>query len=66
MMGIVGFQTKKALKAAKGETPQFIETSMFGNEFHGDGKYVVVGPTPKKRIWFAQVTVADGVIAKVT
>ena len=65
MMGISGFKTKKALKAAIGETPCFIETSMFGPEFKGDGRYTVVGPDPYQRNWYATVTIKDGRISKV-
>lgn len=65
-MGIRGFKTKKELKAAVGQVPRFIETSAFGPEFKGDGSYVVVGPDPYHRRWFATVTVRNGVIAKVT
>lgn len=60
------FITKKELKGAVGERPDFEETSMFGPEFHGDGKYTVVGPNPLLRRWFATVTVEDGLIARVT
>ena len=69
MMGIAGFKTKKALKeAAKLNCvrPVFIETSMFGLEFKGDGEYTVVGPSPEVRKWYATVRVTDGVIAKVS
>lgn len=66
MMGISGFKTKKELKAAVGQTPEFIETSLFGNEYKGDGRYTVVGPDPyNKRSWYATVTVRDGKIGKV-
>lgn len=65
MMGISGFATKKELKAAIGERPNFIETSMFGAEFHGDGEYAVVGPDPYVRKWYATVAVVDGLIARV-
>lgn len=66
MIGIEGFRTKKELKAAVGQVPNFIETSMFGPEFKGDGRYTVVGPDPySKRDWYATVTVRDGRIAKV-
>ena len=64
-LGIAGFDTKKALKAAIGEVPDFIETSMFGDEFNGDGTYTVVGPSPYVRKWFATITVSNGCIAKV-
>lgn len=65
MMGIAGFKSKKELKAAVGKTPSFIETSLFGPEFNGDGSYNVVGPHVNKRDWFATVTVKNGVIASV-
>ena len=65
MMGISGFQHKKQLKAAVGEQPLSIETSVFGKEYHGDGKYTVVGPSPQVRKWYATITVAGGVIARV-
>ena len=66
MMGIAGFKHKKDLKAAVGKEPSFIETSLFGTEFHGDGEYTVVGPSPEKRVWYATITVTDGLIAKVS
>ena len=66
MLGISGHKTKKSLKGAVGQTPNFIETSIFGAEYKGDGSYCVVGPDPYVRKWFATVTVKDGVIAKVT
>lgn len=59
------YATKKELKGAIGERPDFEETSMFGPEFHGDGQYTVVGPHPLSRKWFATVTVTDGLISKV-
>ena len=67
MMGIRGFKTKKELKAAVGQRrPSFIETSMFGNEYKGDGEYTIVGPDPYDRRWYATITVKDGLISKVT
>lgn len=65
MMGISGFTSKKELKEAVGQRPHFIETSIFGQEFRGDGSYVVVGPTPYTRKWYATVTVSDGMIERV-
>ncbi len=65
MMGIQGFHTKRALKEAIGQEPQFIETSMFGPEYKGDGVYNVVGPSPYKRVWYATVTVKNGMIKAV-
>lgn len=68
MLGIRGYRRKKDLKERGiGRIPNFIETSMFGLEYKGDGQYAVVGPDPyMKRDWYATVTVKDGVIAKVT
>ena len=64
-MMAASYKTKKACKESLGEAPRFIETSMFGPEFKGDGTYTVVGPEPYDRKWYAQVTVTDGVISKV-
>jgi len=58
-------KTKKDLEAAVGKSIEFEETSMFGPEFKGDGKYAVVGPSPTVRKWFAQVSVVDGKISRV-
>ena len=67
MMGIRGFKTKKALKDGIGQRPNFIETSLFGPEYKGDGDYTIVGPCPyTQRKWYATITVADGKISKVT
>ena len=65
MLG-ASYKTKKACKESIGQAPRFVETSVFGDEFTGDGKYTVVGPSPYQRKWFAQVTVTKGVITKVT
>jgi len=55
------------LKQAIGKEPSFIETSMFGAEYKGDGKYCVVGPCPfTKRSWYATITVKNGLIDKVS
>jgi len=65
-MGIYGSKTKKELKTRIGETPNFIETSVFGNEYKGDGTYCVVGPSPDVRKWFAEITIKNGKISRVT
>jgi hypothetical protein len=64
MMGAT-YATKKALRESAGKPLRYVETSMFGNEYKGDGKYTVVGPSPYERKWYATVTVRDGVITKV-
>ena len=61
-----GYETKKELKAAVGKPLSYNETSMFGDEYKRDGKFAVVGPSADRRKWFAEVTMKDGKIAKVT
>ncbi|MDE3022794.1 MAG: hypothetical protein KGI54_13210 [Pseudomonadota bacterium] len=56
------YQTKKALKAAVGQTLDYSETSFFGAEYRDNGSFPV---TNVKRSWFANVTMANGLIAKV-
>ena len=67
MMG-APYPTKKSLREHIGKEFRFIETSMFGEEYHGEGSYTVVGPDPyNKRTWYATVTVdKNNVIVKVT
>lgn len=64
MMGAT-YATKKDLKAAVGQSLRYVETSIFGEEYRADGRFCVVGPSPEKRKWFAQVTMVAGKIAKV-
>lgn len=64
MMGAL-YPTKKELKANIGNELVYEETSIFGYEFVRDGKFCVVGPSPRKRVWYASVTMKDGKIAKV-
>lgn len=64
MMG-ASYSTKKELKASVGKPLHYVETSMFGQEYKADGTFCVVGPSPDKRVWFAEVTMKDGLIAKV-
>jgi hypothetical protein len=66
MMG-ASYPTKKALKASIGKPLSYIETSMFGPEYTPNGKFCVVGPDPyRNRKWYAEVTMKDGIIAKVS
>ncbi len=65
MMG-AGYPTKKALKEAIGKPLRYEETSMFGAEYRENGTFAVVGPSPTNRKWYAQVTMKDGLIAKVS
>ncbi len=66
MMG-ASYKTKKELKAAVGKPLRYVETSMFGQEYKSDGKFCVVGPCPyTNRKWYAEVTMENGLIKKVT
>jgi hypothetical protein len=65
MMG-ASYKTKKSLKESVGSELRFVETSMFGPEYNPNGKFCVVGPSPYERKWFAQVTMVDGLISKVS
>lgn len=60
------YKTKKELKASVGKSLRYEETSMFGAEYRENGKFAVVGPGAYERKWYAQVTMKDGKIAKVT
>ena len=65
MMG-ASYKTKKALKDSVGQPLRYVETSVFGEEYKANGRFCVVGPSPYERKWFAQVTMKDGLIAKVS
>ena len=65
MMG-ASYKSKKDLKAAVGQSLRYVETSMFGPEFRANGKFCVVGPSPYERKWFAEVTMENGLIKKVS
>ena len=62
------YPSKKELKTKVGQPLKYIETSMFGDEYMPDGKLVVANRphiTGLGREFFAQVTMKDGLIAKV-
>lgn len=65
----VAYESKKALKAAVGQSLRYIETGPFGPEYKPDGVLTVAGrphvSRTVKREFFAQVTMADGKIVKV-
>jgi hypothetical protein len=66
---VVRYNSKKDLKAAIGERLRYIETSMFGPEYLSTGSFVVAGRphiTGMKREFFANVSMADGIITKVS
>ena len=63
------YPTKKELKAAVGERLKYRETSMFGEEYNPNGTFCVANRphlTKIGREFFAQVTMRDGIIWKVT
>lgn len=64
---VSGIPTKKALKALKGTSiePYIVETSLFGPEFRPDGVTYLVGPSPTKRNWYAQIKCKCGVLMEV-
>jgi hypothetical protein len=68
-MIIALYPSKKDLKAAIGKILNYQETSMFGNEFKTDGTFCVSNRPSitgiKGREFFAEVTMANGKIAKV-
>lgn len=66
MLG-VNYSSKKELKARIGRPIQVIETSIFGTEYHETGTFCVVGPDPyRNRKYFANVTMCNGLIVKVS
>lgn len=64
MMGAL-YETKKELKESVGKPLKYVETSIFNVEHKSTGTFCVVGPSPTKRKWYAQVTMRDDRIAKV-
>ena len=64
MMG-ANYKTKKELKSQIGKPLDYVETSMFGNEYSPNGTFTVVGPSPNVRKWFARVTIVNDLITKV-
>jgi hypothetical protein len=65
---VVKYQSKKALKENVGKPLCFIETSLFGPEYRADGTLTVANRphiTGLGREFFANVTMANGLIAKV-
>jgi len=65
MMG-ANYKTKKLLKENIGKTLRYTETSMFGAEYLSNGVFCVVGPSPYERKWFAEITMENDLIKKVS
>ncbi len=69
MMSVRGCPTKKSLKQKIGQVASdvLVETSMDGPELRDNMKgEAIVGPGPYDRKWYAQVTIKDCLITKVT
>jgi len=66
VLGTYGYKTKKDLKASIGKRFQYVETSMFGEEYKPNGWNTCVGPDAyRARNWYANVLCEDGIIKKV-
>lgn len=66
---IARYPSKKELKANVGKPLRYIETSAFGPEYRDNGTLTVANRphiTHLGREFFAQVTLKDGLIVKVT
>lgn len=68
-MSISGFKTKKALKERLKEgslgVEVLVDTSMHGSE-KTEGQHAIVGPSAYDRRWYAEITIKDGEIVKVS
>ncbi len=67
-MMILNYESKKQLKECIGEGLNYTETSMFGEEYRSTGTFCGCNRphlTGYKREFFAEVTMADGLISKV-
>ena len=65
---IANYPSKKMLKEQVGKGLNYIETSIFGPQYRGDGTLTVANRphiTGQGREFFAQVTMQDHVIIKV-
>ena len=59
------YKSKKALKESVGQPLKYNETSMFGEEYKADGTFCVADYSPSRK-WFAQITMKNGIIFKVS
>jgi hypothetical protein len=68
-MIIFPYKSKKELKESIGERLNYIETSLFGNEYISNGELVGANRphiTNMGREFFAKVTLKDDIIVKVS
>jgi hypothetical protein len=66
---IATYPSKKACKESIGQRLLYIETSLFGAQYRDNGTLTVCNRphiTGIGREWFGQVTMREGLIAKVT
>lgn len=70
MMLLTGYASKKELKASLGKPLEYVETSIFGEEYTPNGTFCAAHRprqyNRKGREFFAEITMANGVIVKVT
>lgn len=67
-MIVFNYPSKKVLKASVGQPLDYIETSLFGEEYRSSGKLTGANRphiTGQGREFFATVTMQDGLIARV-
>lgn len=68
-MMLLNYKSKKELKASIGKKLNYTETSLFGPEFKLDGVFVGARRPHLQgggREFFAEITMENGLIAKVT
>jgi hypothetical protein len=65
-MLVATYKTKKDLKAAIGQSLQYEETSLFGQEYSENATFPVIGPSTYVRKWYAKISMVDGKISKVS
>ena len=68
-MMILNYESKKQLRENIGKELDYTETSMFGEEYKSDGKFCGCNRphiTGYKREFFAEVTMKDDKISKVS
>ena len=65
-MLVATYKTKKSLKENIGRPLRYQETSIFGSEYKDNGSFCVVGPGAYNRKWYAEITMENDLIKKVS
>ena len=68
MLLLIGYKSKKELKQCVGKSLRYRETSVFGDEYKQNGKFVAASRPSMGgagREFFAEITMQDGKIARV-